>query len=252
MIEEYDEDQEIIHAIQSSVNNAESDSYIDYLYSKLKEALEELGSVERMDDNGVVLRVDMGKYLDELEEDVYEEISDRCDDDLECMFNEMVGEWIDKPDFRYDDRFTPSVDDRYFNELLQDGIGYIRVDESKVKIKNMLRESFVPKVVNEVSKDVYDLINTKYSNSRIIMSPEEKITYKSNDTQCLGYKPKGLWYGLGASWVDWVRNEMPHWETEHVFKIDIDESKMNIIINYEKSININGFDNEAGWVIDSY
>jgi hypothetical protein len=58
------------------------------------------------------------------------------------MFNEMVGEWIDKPDFRYDDRFTPSVDDRYFNELLQDGIGYIRVDESKVKIKNMLRERF--------------------------------------------------------------------------------------------------------------
>ena len=232
-IEEYDSDMEIIHAIQNSVNNAESDSYVNYLYKLLKEALEELGGVEKMDDSGVVLRVDMGKYLDDLEEDVYEEFSDRCNEELECIFDEMIGEWIDKPDFRYDDRFTPSVDDRYFNELLQDGIGYIRVDESKVKIKNMLRESFVPKVVNEVSKDVYDLINTKYSNSRIIMSPEEKITYKSNDTQSLGYKPKGLWYGIGASWVDWVRNEMPHWETEHVFKIDIDESKMKIIRNYE-------------------
>jgi hypothetical protein len=143
MIEEYDEDQEIIDAIKRSVNDAESDAYVDDIYKSLKSALEELGGVERMDDTGVVLRVNMGYYLDELEEDVYEEISDRCNDDMSCMFDEMIGEWIDKPDFRFNDNYYyPDVNDRYFNELLQDKLDEIKINESKVTIKNMLRERF--------------------------------------------------------------------------------------------------------------
>jgi hypothetical protein len=237
MIEEYDEDQEIIHSIQRAVNDSESDAYVDDIYKKLKEALEELGTVERMDDSGVVLRVNVGKYIDDLEEDVYEEISDRCDDDMSCMFDEMIGEWVDKPDFRFDDRYySPDIDNRYFNELLQERLDEIRIEEineGKVMIKNMLRESLVPKVVNEVSKEVYDLINTKYSNSRIIMSHEPEIKFREKTQQEKGYKPNGLWYGIGPSWVNFVRSEMPTRETEHVFKIDIDESKMKIIRNYE-------------------
>jgi hypothetical protein len=235
MIEEYDDNEEIIDAIQRSVNDAESDAYVDDIYKSLKSALEELGGVERMDDTGVVLRVNMGYYLDELEEDVYEEISDRCNDDMSCMFDEMIGEWIDKPDFRFNDNYYyPDVDDRYFNETLQDKLDEIKINESKVTIKNMLRETFVPKVVNEVSKDVYDLINTKYSNSRIIMSHEPNISFREKTQQEKGYKPHGLWYGIGPSWVNFVRAEMPNRETEHVFKIDIDESKMKIIRNYDE------------------
>lgn len=146
-IDEYDDDGEIQMAISNSINSAESDSYVNHLYETLKDALEELGGVERMDDTGVVLRVDMGKYLDDLEDDVYEEIADRCNDDLKCMFDEMIGEWIDKPNFRYDDRYYPDVDERYFNELLQerlDKINIKQVNESKAAIKNMLRETFVP------------------------------------------------------------------------------------------------------------
>jgi hypothetical protein len=147
MIEEYDEDKEIIHAIQRAVNDAESDTYVNDVYKKLKEALEELGSVERMDENGVVLRVNVGKYLDDLEEDVYEEISDKCNDDMSCMFDEMMGEWIDKPDYRFNDNYyTPDINDRYFNELLQKGLDEIRVEEineSKMTIKNLIREQFV-------------------------------------------------------------------------------------------------------------
>jgi hypothetical protein len=237
MIEEYDDNEEIIDAIQRSVNDAESDAYVDDIYKSLKSALEELGGVERMDDTGVVLRVNMGYYLDELEEDVYEEISDRCNDDMSCMFDEMIGEWIDKPDFRFNDNYySPNINNRYFNELLQERLDEIKIEEineSKVMIKNMLRENFVPKVVNEVSKDIYDLINTKYSNSRIIMSHEPEIKFREKKQQEKGYKPNGLWYGIGPSWVNFVRSEMPTRETEHVFKIDIDESKMKIIRNYE-------------------
>ena len=145
MIEEYDDNQEIIDAIQRAVNDAESGAYVNDVYKALKSSLEELGGVERMDDTGVVLRVNVGEYLDELEEDVYEEISDRCNDDLECMFNEMIGEWIDKPDYRFNDNYYyPDIDDRYFNELLQerlDEINIKEVNESKTIIKNILRES---------------------------------------------------------------------------------------------------------------
>lgn len=143
MIEEYDEDQEVINAIQLSVNDAERDDYFSYLYKQLKSSLEEYGGVERLDDTGVSLRVDLGKLVDDLEDDVYEEIADNCNDDSDCIFNEMVfGDWIDKPDFYLDERYYPDVSEGYFNELLQERLGEISLNESKALIKNMLRENF--------------------------------------------------------------------------------------------------------------
>lgn len=143
IIEEYDEDQEVINAIQLSVNDAERDDYISYIYKQLKSSLEEYGGVEELDDTGVSIRVDLGKLIDELEGDVYEEIADNCNDDSDCIFNEIVfGDWIDKPDFYLDDRYYPDVSEEYFNELLQERLGEISLNESKVFIKNMLRENF--------------------------------------------------------------------------------------------------------------
>lgn len=244
MIEEYDDDQEIIHAIQTAVNDAESDTYVNDLYKALKEALEELGGVEKMDDTGVVLRVDMGKYLDDLEEDVYEEISDRCDDELECMFNEMIGDWIDKPDFRFNDQYYyPDIDKRYFNELLQERLDEININESKASIKNMLREAFVPRVVNEVSKETYLRIKRLYPKARVIMSHEPEINFREKPNQDIEYKPNGLWYGIGTAWIDYTRDTFPHREQEHMFKIDVDESQMKIIRTLDEMA---AFDEEYG------
>lgn len=233
MIEEYDEDQEIIHAIQNAVNNAESDAYSDDLYKALKEALEELGIVNKMDDEGVVLRVNVGKYLDELGEDVYEEITDRCDDNLECMFDEMLGEWIDKPDFSFNDNYySPDINNEFFNEILQERLDEIKIEEineSKVIIKNILRENFTPKVVNEVSKETYLRIKRLYPKSRLIMSHEPEINFREKTNQELEFKPNGLWYGIGTAWIDYTRDTFPHREQEHMFKIDVDESQMKII-----------------------
>lgn len=78
----------------------------------------------------------------------------------------------------------------------------------------------------------------KYSD-RIIMSSFGGIEFKptkQNYSPELSLKPKGLWYALGTSWIDWVRSNMPEWESDNLFKIDINDSKIIKITNKEELI----------------
>lgn len=110
----------------------------------------------------------------------------------------------------------------------------------------LLRES----LLNEVSDDIYNIISEKYPNGRIIMNNNidaensSEINYtptqQENETKM---KPNGLWYAIGSEWIDWVRGEMPHWEGENAFVVDIDESKILKIDTFEKLL---AFDKEYG------
>jgi hypothetical protein len=133
LIEEYDDNHDIQGAIKSAGNSAESNDYIDYLYKNLKEALEELGTIKEMNDEKVVLEINMKPYLDNLGSYYYDEYMDRCDDDLKCVFREMIDNEIDKPKFDYDDRFTPDMDDNYFNDLLNENLYDVQYRMSKEK-----------------------------------------------------------------------------------------------------------------------
>ncbi len=95
----------------------------------------------------------------------------------------------------------------------------------KSLIKKLLREN----LLDEVSDELYDLIKNKHSNDRIIMSKYDTIDFDSNKVgeQEVGSKPKGLWYGIGDSWIRWVRSEMEDWEQDNVFKLNI--NKTNIL-----------------------
>lgn len=95
------------------------------------------------------------------------------------------------------------------------------------------------KKLNEVSDEMYDLINTKYTNKRIILSQKDKMSFENIDTQRSGAKPIGLWYGIGNSWIDWVRNEMPEWEYDNVFELKINESKILMISNMNELMEFN-------------
>lgn len=57
--------------------------------------------------------------------------------------------------------------------------------------------------------------------------------------KCLKYKPKGLWYGMGDSWVNWVRSEMPDWECDNLLKLELDESKIIKLNNEEELLAFN-------------
>lgn len=112
----------------------------------------------------------------------------------------------------------------------------------KKHIKKLLSESLKDFAIKEVSNDVYANIG---KNERVIMSHEDNINFKATpiENQSTTQKPRGLWYAIGTEWIDWVRFEMPDWETNNVFKIDINESKMKLITSYDQ---LKEFDLEYG------
>jgi hypothetical protein len=117
------------------------------------------------------------------------------------------------------------------------------------KIGNTTKESYDDfncdywkgaKESDTISNELYNLIANKYNNSRIIMSENDEINFKAKAQQSEpDTKPKGLWYGIGTSWIDWVKSEMPSWERNNIFSIDIDESKIIKISNENELLEFN-------------
>lgn len=65
-----------------------------------------------------------------------------------------------------------------------------------------------------------------------------------------GHKPTGFWYSCEHEWLNWVRLEMPGWESEHYYDVKLDYSKILTLDTEEKMI---AFDREYGiddWTIN--
>ena len=125
LIDDFDYDWEIRRALTDTYSNMESDEYINYLYDTLKKCLEEYGSVEKMDDTGVILNVNVEPFIQDIDDDVLDDRLENCalnrNEDYECLFKELVGdEYIERPKFRINDYWTPDVDNNEFNELASD------------------------------------------------------------------------------------------------------------------------------------
>lgn len=126
-IEEYDGNYEIQSAINSSVNDAESDAYGNDIYDALKEALEEYGVILKMDDTGVVVRIDLSNHIQNINDEYLDELFEGCSDSPGCVFEELMYQGdIDKPMFNFNsDYYSPDMDDNYFNDILADRLGEI-------------------------------------------------------------------------------------------------------------------------------
>jgi len=102
-------------------------------------------------------------------------------------------------------------------------------------MKRYIKKLLMEGLLSEVTDEVYELIEREYSSSRIhtgIKSTHEFIKYKpTTQVHSAANKPKGFWYGIGTSWLDWVKYEMPEWESKNVFLLDIDDSKILKISN---------------------
>jgi hypothetical protein len=132
LIEECDETDEIKHALRLATNDAESDDYSNYLYKQLNDAFSHYGKVQSMNDEGVNILIDLEQLITDskIDDETVDEISERCENekgfDPECLFEELLGDgYIEKPRFDADDRWYPSVDNGYFNEILSDRLNEI-------------------------------------------------------------------------------------------------------------------------------
>lgn len=124
------------------------------------------------------------------------------------------------------------------------------VDE--LKKSNLINETIEPvditedaNAVNEVSDFMHYMVKYSYHNKRIVMSHEDKIIYKPKpiDKQKVGPKPRGFWYGFGSSWLDWVRSEMPDWETNYVHLVKVNDSRILKISTFDE---LSAFTEEFG------
>jgi hypothetical protein len=130
-IEETDFD-EIKDAIRQTINSAESDAYYDYIYKELKDTLSYYGDIKHLNDTGMEIEVNLDYFVDKALDEGYvseeglEEIYTSCDEDTDqernsCIFSELLyNDYIDKPNFSLDDRYTPDVNHNNFNEILND------------------------------------------------------------------------------------------------------------------------------------
>ena len=118
-IEEYDENYDIRNAINSSVHEAESNEYVEYLRDTIKDALNKLGNVFEFTNDNIKIQVDLNDFG--FPEDELDEYYENCYDDPACVFRELVSEDnIDLPKPSFDDRWYPSIDEDDFNQYLSD------------------------------------------------------------------------------------------------------------------------------------
>ena len=116
-----DDNWDIRNVLTSSSSDAERDSFYNYLYKTLKEALSEYGLITKMDDTGVDIEVNVEPFLNQISDEWQDDVLERCNDDMSCVFAELVYDGtIDKPKFDIDDRWTPDIDDNYFNSMVKD------------------------------------------------------------------------------------------------------------------------------------
>jgi hypothetical protein len=126
LINEYDEDDGVIDAIRMSLEECEQESYYNEVKNQLEEALSNYGDVEKMNDEGVTIKINLSEILKNNFEGDYDEILEWIEDkgfeptDFDGIFRELMMDdpYGDKPEYSMDDRWTPDVDNANFNSVL--------------------------------------------------------------------------------------------------------------------------------------
>jgi len=116
--EEYDFDI-IFNTISRAIDEATASDYYSYLYKQLKNSLEELGDVKKLDDEGVEIEIDLSNLLTSSQiSSYYKEVAGNLQD---IFFEAESNGDIDLPKFDIDDRYSPYApyaEKKPFNEYL--------------------------------------------------------------------------------------------------------------------------------------
>lgn len=122
LIDEHDDNYDVRNALGSAYSDAANSSYYHYAMKQLRNALDDYGQVTKLNDTGATIRINLKNIINNMGygEDEMDEFFEKCDDNPECVFNELLGEYYDKPRFYLDDRWYPDIDDGDFNDYLTD------------------------------------------------------------------------------------------------------------------------------------
>ena len=100
----------------SAQNQADNNDYYNYLYKAIESALNQLGEVHSLNDEGVKMTIDLSNSMS------LQEISEKMDyyefTDVEDLFKDRIGEEIDTPFLSIDDRYSPYGSSEDFNEYI--------------------------------------------------------------------------------------------------------------------------------------
>ena len=94
-----------------------------------------------------------------------------------------------------------------------------------MKLKHIIHEMAAQTAVKQIKPT-----------DKVIMTADAEIKFRNISQQGhVDDKPRGLWYAVGKSWIEWVRDNMPQWEQDNIFKIET-TSKIAIIKNREDAL----------------
>lgn len=129
LISQYDDDYQIRNAIGSAYSDSANSSYYDYAIKQLKSALSEYGDVLKLNDAGATIRIDLQEVIDNqgTSDDDLDSYFENCGEtNYHCIFDEIMGEYYEKPKFYIDERWYPDIDEEDFNSYLDDRLYEIR------------------------------------------------------------------------------------------------------------------------------
>lgn len=93
--------------------------------------------------------------------------------------------------------------------------------------KNYLGEGVSNRVYNSIDFDDRIVVG----DSELDLSGFHKVEQDNSKNRRFVNKPNGLWYGIGTDWIDWVRDNMPMWEGDFVYRIGVDEKSILVLRN---------------------
>lgn len=78
---------------------------------------------------------------------------------------------------------------------------------------------------------------------RIHHTDMQHIIRSKTYDQKVDYKPSGLWYGIDWAWEEWCIGNMPDWQHQNHFELDVDMEKILVLDSVEK---VDKFQSEFG------
>ncbi len=94
----------------------------------------------------------------------------------------------------------------------------------------ILDEEDLERLTYKSSKAIMELQKRGLHEKRLVICKERYDGWKTpSDEREYSYKPAGMWYSAGTSWLEWAGIEMPDMIHDNIDVVEVDTAKMRVI-----------------------